>query len=281
MCSPLKDFHKTSKWYEDEFLRDLKTTSPAVTNAFNRLTFEIMNYSLTDFHKMYSGQEEDHFLFGSLNQKSFWDHYYSVAESTIWLKKLLIFQYARSSMNDDYIVQDKNWKGEVYDFVRLLMNVLNRKNGKKNTIYFLSQPNAGKTFFMDCIADYFLSVGHLKVWNRTSGFPLEELDGARVAFWNEPNFDSGNIEEMLKLLGGDKLSAAIKFQRSATISNLPVLVTSNYAKFPKTDEFNQRIIYQNWSSCNMLKPVGKKRIHPYALDLLFTDCEQYFEEQIR
>lgn len=286
MCSPLKDFSRTSDWFDDDFLRNLKTTHQDVGIAFNRLTYELSSKSLGEYGKLYNVNKEIHddddkYLFGCLTRKNYWNHYYTKMESLVWLKKLLIWQYAPKSINSNGYVSDKDWKTDVYAFVKYLMTLLDQKMGKKNTLYIQSAPNAGKTLFCDCIADYFVSVGHLKVWNRSNSFPLEELDGARIAFWNEPNFESGNVSEMLKLLGGDNLSVAIKYNRPSTIQNVPVIVTSNRMLFPTTPEFQERISYHYWRPCDILIDVGKKRLHPYSLDLLFTECENYYEEKIR
>lgn len=286
LSSPLKAFHRTSGWFEDPLLRGFKNTKEEIQVAYNRLSFEITNMSLLEFKKMYQVEEhncdEDHsYHFASLKMDNFWKLYFPKRQSLIWLKKLLIWQYARGSIDDKGNVLDKEWKQDVYNFVKFLMTLLDKRNGKKNTLYLLSPPNAGKTLLTDCISHYFLSGGHLKVWNRTSGFPLEELEGSRVAFWNEPSFDSGNIEEMLKLLGGDTMSIAVKHQSSVSINKIPCIVTSNYNKFPTTKEFSERITYHTWTACDILEPIGNKRLHPYALDLLFTDCENFFEESIR
>jgi hypothetical protein len=284
-CSPLKDFSRTSDWFDDEFLRNLLPKSNEVTMAFNRVLMDISSYSLRDYAQMYKISDpetaDDKYLFGSFLRKQFWDRYFTREESVVWLKKLLIWQLAPLSINENGKVTDKEWREPVYTFMKFLIKFLDRKSGKKNTMYIISAPNAGKTFFCDCIADYFLSVGHLKVWNRTNSFPLEEMDGARVAFWNEPNFESGNIPEMLKLLGGDNLSIAIKYNKPNTVQNVPVIVTSNQSLFPKTPEFNERITYINWRAASILKEVGKKRLHPFALEELFVATENYYEEILR
>nr|QTE03761.1 MAG: nonstructural protein 1 [Phylloscopus fuscatus parvoviridae sp.] len=285
-CSPLKDFSRTSDWFSDSLLRTIKPTHEKVLVAYNRLSYEVHARSLLEFHRYYEVKRvddpSDHkFLFGSLQRDKFYERYFTKSISLVWIKKLLIWQYARDCIDLDGNVLNTDWKSNVYEQVRWLMNLLDRKTGKKNTWYIVSPPNAGKTFFCDCIADYFQSVGHLKPWNRNNSFPLEELDGARVCFWNEPNFESGNTAECLKLLGGDNLSVAIKYNRPSTVQNVPVICTSNTIQFPTTPEFMERIKYSMWQPCDILKSVGKKRLHPYALDLLFTDCENYFEEKIR
>jgi hypothetical protein len=284
--SPLKGFARTSGWFNDPLLRGFSATKEEVKVAYNRLSFEITNKTLLDFKNMYKVEDEDcdmdeEFHFASLDHDRFNDLYFKKRHSLMWLKKLLIWQYARDSISDNGKVDDIEWKPAVYGFVKYLMELLDKKLGKKNTLYILSPPNSGKTFFADCISHYFLSGGHIKVWNRSSGFPLEELEGARVAFWNEPNFESTNIAEMLKLLGGDTMSIAIKHQASITINKIPIIVTSNYPKFPTTKEFTERIHYQHWTPCDILEPIGNMRLHPYCLDLLFTDCENYFETLIR
>lgn len=285
ICSPLKDFARTSDWFNDPFLRNLKINAPEINIAFNRLTFEFASMSLKQYKEFYNvnateEHEDDKFLWGANVRENFWDFYYNKNESAILLKKLLIWQCARDCMDEEGKVLNRDWKEPVFSFVRDFMLFLDKKAFKKNTMYIISPPNAGKTYFCNCVADYFVSIGHMKVWNRSSSFPLEDLDGARVAFWNEPNFEKGNAPEILKLLGGDNLQIAIKYNKAQTVYHVPVIVTSNQLVFPSTPEFQERISYHHWHPAPFLKPVTK-RLHPYALEAIFNDCENYHEKAIR
>lgn len=285
-CSPLKEFNHTDGWHCDEFLKDLDPSKVEVKIAYNRLIFQTVGMSLKEFSTMYNVTEKNHedddkYFFGAYKRRDFWKMYFDKEESLKWLKKLLIWQYARDSIDNNGRVMDKDWKPEVYAFVKWLMLLLDGQQGKKNCLYLLSPPNAGKTFFCDLIAHYLLSSAHLTHWNKTTGFPLEDLEGARCVFWNEPSFESNNTPELLKLLGGENLSVKVKYNRPSNVQNIPVIVTSNYVKFPTTPEFNERITYHRWTQCDILINVGKKRLHPYCLDLLFTACENYYEEKIR
>lgn len=286
-CSPLKEFHKTDGWHKDELLRTMDATKVEVKIAYNRLIYETVGMSLKEYKKLYNVTEKNHddddkFFFAAYKRKDFWRTYFDKEESFKLLKKLLIWQYARDSIDVSGRVIDKDWKPEVFAFVKWLMHLLDGLQGKKNCLYILSPPNAGKTFFCDLLAHYLLSPAHLVRWNKTSGgFPLEDLDGARAVFWNEPDYEEGNTPEMLKLLGGENLAVKVKYNRPSNVNNLPVIVTSNYVKFPTTPEFNERITYHRWTPCDILIDVGKKRLHPYSLDLLFTACENYYEEEIR
>lgn len=286
-CAPLKEFAKSSSWFEDPLLRNMKATKDEVAVAFDRVVNDFNDITLRELEVFYSVQtedcmEDDRFHFGCYNRKRFNDFYFSKSESLVYLKKILIWQYARESITQEGRVTDKDWKEPVYQFVKWFMLFLDTKTGKKNCMYVMSSPNAGKTLFMDCVTHYFANYANLKKWNRSTGFPLEELDNARIAIWNEPNVCiTDNREDLLKLLAGNALSVSVKYKRSSTVQNTPIIVTSNKMEFPNDEAFQERICYHHWTKCDILINVGKRRLHPFALDLLFRECENYLEERIR
>nr|QTE04070.1 MAG: nonstructural protein 1 [Phylloscopus proregulus parvoviridae sp.] len=286
-CAPLKEFAKSSSWFDDELLRNMKATKDEVSVAFDRVVNFFNDITLRELEVFYQVQtvdceEDERFHFGCYNKKRFRDYYYPKSESLVWLKKMLIWQYARESITDTGQVIDKNWKDPVYKFVKWFILFLDTKTGKKNCMYLISSPNAGKTLFMDCVTHYFAAFANLKKWNRSTGFPLEELDGARIAIWNEPNVCiADNREDLLKMLGGNAVSVSVKYKRSSTVQNTPIIVTANKYEFPSDDAFKERITYHQWTQCDILIDIGKRRLHPFALDLLFRECENYMEEKIR
>lgn len=126
------------------------------------------------------------------------------------------------------------------------MMFLAGETGKKKTLYLKSDPNSAKSLFVDSLCDYLIQLGNMKTWNRNNSFPIEELGGCRIAIWNEPSYESTVEPELLKLLGGDKISISTKYKRSKAERQIPVICSSNFYKFPQTDAFNQRIRYDVW-----------------------------------
>lgn len=51
---------------------------------------------------------------------------------------------------------------EINDFWKVLYNVLNKTNGRKNSIWIHSQRMAGKNYFVDAVCDSMLLVGNIK-----------------------------------------------------------------------------------------------------------------------
>lgn len=115
-----------------------------------------------------------------------------------------------------------------------IIQLVNGDIGKENTYYIRSPPNAGKSTFYDLLADFFICSGQLRHWNRSNSFPIEELNTARIAFWNEPSFEPSVTDELLKLLGGDRISINIKYRAPRQISHIPLFVSSNEYKFPNS-----------------------------------------------
>ena len=299
-CSPISEFSSTTKWNDDELFQNEVLSKDSVQTALRRVIFKICQFTLTDFHDIYKKCYEvthvfddvtnstitkynitNNYTWGSYIDKNFNIKYMSLEKSYILLRRLLIWQYAQQYIDEKtFVVNNDLWKHDVFTFVKLLMSILNTE-GKTNTLYLLSTPNAGKTLFYDLLSDYFICPAHMKHWNKTNAFPIEELASGRIVFWNEPSYESSAEPELLKLLGGEKISVNVKFKSAKTIGSLPVFISSNERKFPTLPQFEIRIVYNTWRSAPFLQPIGTQRLHPLSLDLLFTDCENFFEQDLR
>ena len=278
-CSPLKEIFQTSKYYEDEFWSSVKESNEDMKHGLDLAHKKVLHWSLKDFRAHYATFVNKNYpVWSAYDYKRFDEHYIPRAESF-----KLLYQLLRHQFNNDFdLAEDQEddcetVKYNVYANVRTLIELLDKKSGKKNTIYICSEPNAGKTFFCDMIADYFLCPGTMKHWNRNNAFPIEELVCSRVAFWNEPSYELGVEDELLKLLGGDRISVNAKYKSAKQIGTVPVIITSNKMKFPTTSAFRERVIYWNWRTSPFLQYVGNKRLHPMAFEDLISAVENYFE----
>lgn len=286
--APFQEFYKSNRWMEHPYMKYIDLKKTETKTAINAAIYKVINMSLYDIKVDYDVKTGD-YIWGSekyawscMNDKKFWSHYLGVEESFKILKKLLIWQiYPSSFRTDKPVVINFDWKPPVFEWVKWVINFLDGKTGKVNTLYLQSDPNAGKTLFLDCLSDHLKVVGNLKNWNRSNSFAIEELIGCKIAVWNEPNYEESVTPEMLKLLGGDRISVNKKYEISGTVKQIPVICSGNNYAFPRTPAFNFRINHCVWRSAPFLIDVGKKRLHPLAIEHLFNECEAYFEEEIR
>ena len=65
-----------------------------------------------------------------------------------------------------------NNKVRITTVLQTIFSILNRANGKQNTIVFISEPSAGENFFYDPILHCCLSVGYIANFNKYISFPL-------------------------------------------------------------------------------------------------------------
>jgi hypothetical protein len=287
-AAPFTEYFKSSRWMTHPYMKyqDVKKIETKI--AFQNANYKICNMSLWELKMDYNVHELDmdrgseKYVWSCLDEKKFWNHYISVEESYKILKKLLIWQiYPESFRKDKWFVMDYNWEPKVWEWVKWLINLIDGKTGKQNCLYIESAPNAGKTLFLDCLHDHLKSVGNLKNWNRSNSFAIEELIGCKIAFWNEPNFEESVTPELLKLLGGDRISVNKKYETSASVRQIPVICSGNNYAFPSSYNFSVRIRHCTWKAAPFLESVGKRRLHPLAFEHLFNKCESYNQEEIR
>nr|QTE04063.1 MAG: nonstructural protein 1 [Phylloscopus inornatus parvoviridae sp.] len=275
---PLSDYYTTDLFIESDW-RFKNPMSVVFKNALTTIKLKFFNFEMRDYKYFYLNRLNLPY-WDTSKRSDLEEHYLNLQMSKKYALRLLIWQYAPESMDIEFNVIDDNWKKPVFEYLKSLMNLLDKNRGKQNTDYYISAPNAGKTLFMDMIRDYMINAGQMSNWNRNSSFPLQTCGYTRVIFWNEPNYEESVERNLLKLLGGDSLNAAIKNMNDAIIVKTPVIVTSNNRVFPNKPEFECRIKTHIWKSADFLKDISGKKFHPLALLYLFNSTDNYFEEDI-
>lgn len=195
------------------------------------------------------------FLVFAAPQGNVRDYYYSIDESLVILDKLLKFQLG----TDD----------RVKEFVLVLYNLVDKITPKKNALFVLSAPNAGKNYFFDAVIHLFINFGQVGNFNRYQQFPLMDCVDRRIILWNEPIMEPCAEETLKLLLGGDMCPAKIKYQPDATIFRTPVIILSNNDIFPNNEAFRSRMTQYNWNPCPWLRDL-KKKPHPLCILNLFN-----------
>jgi hypothetical protein len=265
-CAPLKNIFDCSTYYEHEFWSGFQESNNSLRHGLELAQKNVVHWDIKNFKAHYkSFLNKVYPVWSAYNARRFSNHYLDREESLELIHELFNHNYPDESAK--------------YAHLTFLFNMLNRKTGKKNTLYVVSDPNAFKTTFFDAIADFFLSTGNMKNWNKLNAFPIEELYGARIAFWNEPSYDVGVEDELLKLLGGDRISANIKYKSAKMILTVPLVVTSNSYKFPSKQSFTERVTRWEWKPFPQGKFIGNRRLHPMAILDLILQCENYNEQE--
>ena len=202
-------------------------------------------------------------LFGYMSQEQCNDKYLSRTETYSAVLQLLAFQ----NDNDAY---------KVDEFCNSLCSILDKTNGKRNSLWVMSSHSAGKNFFFDAVTSYFLNIGYISNPIRHNIFAFMDCVDRRVIMWNEAQCDAYFYEEVKALLAGDSPKVNYKMQGPKTVAApTPVIILSNRDTFPDTEEFNCTLCKYTWRTAPLLEQWALKKPHPlYTLELLifFSQC---------
>jgi hypothetical protein len=210
---PLNDIVKTKEYLEDNELCCIRGDNKDVKSAVSAMKSIMCHWTIADYQKFYSTPGIN-VLWSAHNQDHFESYYYNYEESVQITKDFLNFQFD----NDEAIVSQ---------FCTELYNILERKVRKRNCMTVVSEHTAGKNFFFDSIFDYYMNTGMVQNMNKYSQFPFMNILDARLGFWNEPNYEPKNIEELKNLFEGKPFPGSVKFQDHAPIRACPIIVMSN------------------------------------------------------
>ncbi|CAI6374904.1 unnamed protein product [Macrosiphum euphorbiae] len=182
--------------------------------------------------------------------------YYDVDESVRIANELLLYQFDNNSDN-------------IIDFLTDLINVIDKRIPKCNTLAILAPPNAGKNYFFDAVASFFINYGVLGTANKTNNFAFMEAAGKRLVLWNEPNYEANHVNELKSLLGGDTCRISVKYKKDQALQGPPIIIlTNDNLSIFGISAFQSRIKLYNWNSAPFLRNYDKK-IYPLFLLPLF------------
>lgn len=215
-----------------------------VNAALDHFGAKIQSYTMRQFHDMYTAVDCEP-MFNSSNL------YYDIDESLEYIDNLMKLQFAD---NIELITE----------FLGTLMNVLDKKIPKLNTIAIFSPPSAGKNWFFDMIFAICLAYGQFGIANKNNQFAFQDAPNQRVILWDEPNYEPAMTDFLKLVLGGGSYKVRVKSQRDTPVSRTPVIVlTNNRVDFMQQAAFADRIKTYTWKKAPFLKDLQLKP-HPLS-----------------
>lgn len=169
-----------------------------------------------------------------------------------------------------------------YTFIQDVVDIIDMNRPKVNTLYIKGQAGAGKTYFLNSLADLVWSVGYVEAnVNRNNNFPFENLIWKRMAILNEFNCSKGQKDSCKELFEGTTTTINIKHKSRMSLPRTPCFITTNnnfLLNFEQIDSnaFKQRMIIYSWSSQPWLKELDAYP-HPLIWAKLITLSEEEYK----
>lgn len=133
----------------------------------------------------------------------------------------------------------------------------------------MADPNAGKNFFFDAVAAFFINYGSIGTANKNNQFAFQEAANRRLVLWNEPNYEAVHVEKLKELLAGDTTRVNVKYQGDAPLQGPPIIIlTNDNLSIFGMEAYKTRLKLFKWHSCSFLKDYDRK-INPLFLIKLF------------
>lgn len=217
--------------------------SQYIEAAIRHFGNEMNSKTLREFDLFYNTENiEPVFLHGQV--------YHTREESVDIIDNLLKWQF-----NDEIDL--------ISEFLTTLVDVIDRRQPKLNTIVIHSPKSGGKNFFFEMIFGFMLSYGQLGTANKHNHFAFQDAANQRIILWDEPNYESGITDYLKKVLGASPYSVRGKGVPDIAVKRTPVIVLTNTSVGFMVDiDFSERLKIYYWKGAHMLADVPNK---PYPL----------------
>lgn len=250
--SPPESIMRCNIWLTNSKLQMYIEKDRLITLSFKLYKDTLNNWSTCDFMRHYKNNKP---LFYCKQLDQVDNYYMCYRDSVKSLLILLQFQYNNSLVS-------------VKQFLSSLLSLVDKRSGKKNTMYIWGDSNAGKNFFFDTVTHFFINCGMIANPSKYERFPFMDCVDRRIIMWNEARLDPHSYEDIKQILAGDPLKAHIKHTAPFTIYKTPVLVLANRQIFPASDEFNNRLMVTRWRKCERLKEYVDRKPYPLVVGYL-------------
>lgn len=127
------------------------------------------------------------------------------------------------------------------ELVTNVINVVDKRLPKLNTICFIGEPNAGKTLLADSIVKACVYYGSLQNLVGKSPFEFSPALHQRILLINEPCIQNLTIELFKNMLEGHRVSVDVKFESSQILERTPCVIAGN----------NNMVIYTREREANL------------------------------
>lgn len=129
----------------------------------------------------------------------------------------------------DWIVRILDFNGiNPYDFVTDLVEIIDRRKPKKNTLWLKGAPNCGKSLLINSIGDSLLYAFRGDQPDpKEARFTYAGLATARIGILNEFKIYSNVADKMLLLLEGAEVLNDVKNKQAVNIQRTPLLISTN------------------------------------------------------
>lgn len=239
-CCPVSAVADVREFREDDTLCDPKNKD-YVQAAFMDFGKDLIDLKLRDFYVMLKDKTP---MFNTCMD------YGSLLDSVEWIDGLLRFQFS-----DDL--------EQICHFLTSLVDVLDKRLPKCNSIVVKSPPSAGKNFFFDMVLAILLNYGQLGQANKHNVFAFQEAPCKRVLLWNEPNYCASLTDTIKMMLGGDPYAVRVKHAMDTHVKRTPVIIlTNNNVNFMHDIAFRERLVKFEWKYAPFLKDIECK---PYPM----------------
>lgn len=245
-CCPPDAFYQTKQFYKNKHLNYLNDDCKKIRVALRNWCAEIREWSTRDFEKYYRNVQVKPYFNAYARDSEL--VYYDVPTSVEIADKLLYTQF------DDH------------DTIRLfLIDVLaicDKKIPKRNSMCIISPPSAGKNFFFDPIASFYINYGMFGTANKNNNFSWADGAGRRIVLWNKPNYEQYHVEKMKELLAGDTTRVHVKYKGDQPLQGPPIfLLTNKDLSICNDPAFKDRLVTYHWSAAPFLVEY-KLKLHP-------------------
>ena len=246
-CTPISNICKTQQWLAENDLRYVRDNHDKFKTVMDVLSNELIPYSIRQFTDMYRkpGCCPLFAMPRGINE--------IVVKGEDGIEKVVPYYLPdEDSLNIVSELLDFQTNYKTAEFLRTLVNILDKRVPKLNTMFVYAPPSSGKNFFFDFVLNFFLIRGQMMNIRRGEGFPYMDCVDRRVIMFNEPNIEeSPSTMDTLKMLfGGDFCPAAVKFKAPTIIHRTPVFVLTNDCMlFRNVPAFADRMVKIGRASC--------------------------------
>lgn len=145
------------------------------------------------------------------------------------------------------------------DFIKKLVNVLDRKIDKINAFVLEGPTNTGKSLLCSLIIHPY-TFGTASRRGDQTNFHLENLLHKTIAVMEEPRITGITVDDFKQLLGGEPFQVDVKYQEKDWLTRTPTIITTNEDIGLRLSKLDRDALYSRLYHFNLYKQIKSDTI---------------------
>lgn len=166
---------------------------------------------------------------------------------------------------------------DALEFLMSVVDIINMKDFKVNTLVLIGKSNAGKSLLIRCLLDQY-NTAYVTRSGENNQFHFQNLLNKNIGIFEEPRIHPNNVDDYKLLFGGESFEINVKNQDQEVLRRIPIFVSTNTPLGYWINETDNIAITNRCKTYKFTKAIGEGDIPKPDFDVQGRSLREFFKQ---